>query len=202
MVEREHRHPVVSPLQAHQGCISRLRVACRLGSRHGAHDTGTADGPAGWSSPPVPTCRQSDPALRVPNPEEQRSVKNILSEFKEFIMRGNVVDLAVAVVVGTAFAALIKSFSADILMQIVGIFAKNPNFDSLHITINHSEIRYGSFLTNLVNFLIVALAMFLVIKGINSLQNLRRRDEVAEEHELTEIELLTQIRDSLRAAQD
>jgi len=129
-------------------------------------------------------------------------VKNILSEFKEFIMRGNVVDLAVAVVVGTAFAALIKSFSADILMQIVGIVAKNPNFDNLRITVNHSEIRYGSFLTNLVNFLIVALAMFLVIKGLNSLQNLRRRDEIEEENELTEIELLTQIRDSLQASQD
>lgn len=129
-------------------------------------------------------------------------MKNILSEFKEFIMRGNVVDLAVAVVVGTAFAALIKSFSADILMQIVGIVAKNPNFDNLRITVNHSEIRYGSFLTNLVNFLIVALAMFLVIKGLNSLQNLRRRDEIEEENELTEIELLTQIRDSLQASQD
>ncbi len=129
-------------------------------------------------------------------------MKSILTEFKEFIMRGNVVDLAVAVVVGTAFASLIKSFSSDVLMRVIGIFGATPNFNDLHLTINDSQIDYGNFLTNLVNFLVVALAMFLVIKSINSMQNLRRRDEVEEEHELTEIELLTQIRDALQTSDD
>ncbi len=129
-------------------------------------------------------------------------MKNMMSEFKEFIMRGNVVDLAVAVVVGAAFSSLVKSFASDILLQVVGIVTGKPSFNGLHVTINHSTINYGSFLTNLVNFIIVAAAMFLVIKGINSLQNLRRRDEVEEEHELTEIELLTQIRDALAPSQD
>ncbi len=129
-------------------------------------------------------------------------MKSIMSEFKEFIMRGNVIDLAVAVVVGAAFTQVVNSFAKDILMQVVGIFTGKPDFSGLHVTINHSVIVYGNFLTALVNFLIVAVAMFLVIKGINSLQGLRRRDEVEEEHEVTEIELLTEIRDSLRAAQD
>lgn len=126
-------------------------------------------------------------------------MKNVWSEFKEFIMRGNVVDLAVAVVVGTAFTQVVNSFAKDILMQIVGIFTGKPDFSSLHVTINNSTINYGSFLTALVNFLIVAVAMFLVIKGINAMQGLHRRDEVEEEHEVTEIELLTQIRDALQA---
>ena len=128
-------------------------------------------------------------------------MKSIISEFKEFIMRGNVVDLAVAVVVGTAFSGLVKSFANDILLQVVGIVTGKPTFDGLHVTINKSVIAYGSFLTNLVNFLLVAVSMFLVIKGINTLQHLRRRDEIEEEHEVTEIELLTEIRDALRASQ-
>jgi large conductance mechanosensitive channel len=129
-------------------------------------------------------------------------VKNMLSEFKEFIMRGNVVDLAVAVVVGAAFTQVVNSFAKDVLMQVVGIFTGKPNFSGLHLTVNNSQINYGNFLTALVNFVIVALAMFLVIKGINSLQGLRRRDEAEEQHELTEIELLTQIRDALETSHD
>jgi large conductance mechanosensitive channel len=129
-------------------------------------------------------------------------VKNMLSEFKEFIMRGNVVDLAVAVVVGAAFTQVVNSFAKDVLMQVVGIFTGKPNFSGLHLTVNNSQINYGNFLTALVNFVIVALAMFLVIKGINSLQGLRRRDEAEEANELTEIELLTQIRDALVPSQD
>ncbi len=129
-------------------------------------------------------------------------MKSTLSEFKEFIIRGNVVDLAVAVVVGAAFTQVVNSFAKDILMQVVGIFTGKPDFSGLHVTINHSVIVYGNFLTALVNFLIVAVAMFLVIKGINSLQGLRRHDEVSEAHELTEIELLTQIRDALQPSQD
>ena len=95
-------------------------------------------------------------------------MKSILSEFKEFIMRGNVVDLAVAVVVGAAFTQVVNSFAKDVLMQVVGIFTGKPDFSGLHVTINHSEIHYGNFLTAVVNFLIVAVAMFLVIKAINS----------------------------------
>jgi len=127
-------------------------------------------------------------------------MKNVVKEFKDFIMRGNVIDLAVAVVVGAAFTQVVNSFAKDVLMQVVGIFTGRPNFTGLSVTIHHSVIRYGSFLTALVNFVIVALAMFVVIKAINAMQHLRSRDEI-EEAQLTELELLTQIRDALQSPQ-
>lgn len=125
-------------------------------------------------------------------------MRNIVKEFKDFIMRGNVIDLAVAVVVGAAFTQVVNSFAKDVLMQVVGIFTGKPNFTKLSLTVHGSDIHYGSFLTALVNFVIVALAMFVVIKAINAMQHLRSREEV-EEAALTEVELLTQIRDALQA---
>ena len=127
-------------------------------------------------------------------------MRNIVKEFKDFIMRGNVIDLAIAVVVGAAFTQVVNSFAKDVLMQVVGIFTGKPDFTGLTVTINGSDIRYGSFLTALVNFVIVAVAMFVVIKAINTMQHLRSREEV-EEAALTEVELLTQIRDALQAPQ-
>jgi len=127
-------------------------------------------------------------------------MKSIVKEFKDFIMRGNVIDLAVAVVVGAAFTQLVNSFAKDVLMQVVAIFTGKPDFSHLSVTANGSDIRYGNFLTALVNFVIVAVAMFVVIKAINAMQHLRSRGEV-EEAALTEVELLTQIRDALQTSQ-
>jgi len=120
----------------------------------------------------------------------------MIKEFKEFIMRGNVIDLAVAVIVGAAFIAVVNSFANDILMQIVAAVLGEPNFSNLTFDLGDAVIRYGSFITVLINFLIVAAVVFLVVKGINSLQDLRTKEEeqVLEE---TEVELLAQIRDSL-----
>jgi large conductance mechanosensitive channel len=120
----------------------------------------------------------------------------MLKEFKEFIMRGNVVDLAVAVIVGAAFTAVVNSFANDILMQIVAAVFGKPDFNDLSFTLGDAEIFYGRFLTVLINFLIVAAVVFLVVKAINSLQNLRTKEE-EEELEETEVELLAQIRDAL-----
>ena len=123
----------------------------------------------------------------------------MIKEFKEFISRGNVVDLAVAVVLGAAFTAVVTSFANGILMNIVAAIFGKPTFDDLTFTLGSGVIEYGRFLTTVVNFLIVAVAMFLVVKAINTLQGFRRRDEEAAEAEATEIELLTQIRDALVA---
>ena len=121
----------------------------------------------------------------------------MIKEFKEFIQRGNVVDLAVAVVIGAAFALIVTSFTNDVLMPIIGIIGGKPQFDYSFV-INKSEIRWGAFLSAIVNFLIVAFAVFLVVKAINKMQNLRAsKAEEAEELELTEVELLTEIRDLL-----
>jgi large conductance mechanosensitive channel len=119
----------------------------------------------------------------------------VFKEFKEFIARGNVVDLAVAVVIGAAFTGVVTSFTNDILMQIIAIVGGKPDFSEYTITINDAVIRWGSFATAVINFLIIGLAMFLVVKAINTLASLRQREEA--EPEATEIELLTEIRDAL-----
>jgi large conductance mechanosensitive channel len=124
-------------------------------------------------------------------------MRNIVREFREFISRGNVVDLAVAVVIGAAFTAVVNSFANDILMQVIGAIFGKPDFNTLSFALNDSEIYFGRFLTVLIQFLIVAVAVFLIVKGINTLQRLRRTQEEATPAELTEIELLTQIRDAL-----
>lgn len=124
----------------------------------------------------------------------------MLQEFKEFINRGNVVDLAVAVVIGAAFTAVTASFTNDVLMQLLAAVGGEPDFSSLTFTLNDAVIRYGAFLTAVINFVIVAFSMFLVVKAINRVQNLRAKEEAAEEEAtVTEADLLTEIRDLLRA---
>ena len=99
-------------------------------------------------------------------------MKQLASEFKDFIMRGNVVDLAVAVVIGVAFGLVINALVNDIIMPIIGILGGKPNFDQYYWTINHSQILVGSFLAAVVSFLIIAAAIFfLVIKPLNMAAN-------------------------------
>ena len=127
-------------------------------------------------------------------------MKGLVEEFKEFISRGNVVDLAVAVVIGAAFTAVVTSFANDILMQLVAAVVGKPDFDTLSLTLGDAEIYFGRFLTALINFVIVAAAIFLVVKAVNTMTNLRRRrekEEEAAEAAPTEVELLAEIRDAL-----
>jgi large conductance mechanosensitive channel len=124
----------------------------------------------------------------------------MLKEFKEFILRGNVMDLAVAVIIGAAFGAVVSAFANGILMNLVAAIFGQPNFDSLTFTLGKGEIQYGLFLTALVNFLIIGAAMFLVIKAANTAMAYRKdREAEAEEAEATELELLAEIRDALVA---
>jgi large conductance mechanosensitive channel len=116
-----------------------------------------------------------------------------VKEFKEFIDRGNVVDLAVAVVLGAAFGAVITSFVNNILLQIIAIIVGKPSFNDLDFEINDAVIRYGAFLTDLVSFLSIAFAVFLVVKAYNRI----RRPKVEEAAAVTEVQLLTEIRDAL-----
>jgi large conductance mechanosensitive channel len=125
----------------------------------------------------------------------------MIKEFKEFILRGNVLDLAVAIVVGTAFVAVVNAFANGVLLAFVAAIFGKPNFDDLTFTVGEGIIRYGTFLTALVNFLIVAVAMFLIIKTVNHLSALRKKEE-EEADEPTEVELLTEIRDALVAGRD
>jgi large conductance mechanosensitive channel len=121
----------------------------------------------------------------------------VIKEFRDFLLRGNVVDLAVAVVIGAAFAALVNSLVADVLTPIIGAIVGKPDFSNLNFTINDSEFNYGNFLNALIAFLSVAAAVFFfVIKPMNTVNRLRG---VGEDDEPSEIELLTEIRDELRS---
>jgi large conductance mechanosensitive channel len=126
-------------------------------------------------------------------------MKSIINEFKDFINRGNVIDLAVAVVIGAAFGAVITSFTNDIFGGVLGAIGGQPSVGDLSFTIGQGEIRWGAFLDAIINFLIVAFALFLVIKGINAAQNLAKRNATEEQaaEEQTELELLREIRDAL-----
>ncbi len=106
-------------------------------------------------------------------------MKSLMDEFKAFIMRGNMVDLAVAVVIGVAFAAVITALVQDVIMPIIGIFGGKPTFDQYYWVINGSQIKVGSFLTALVGFLIIAAVIFfLVIKPMNALLARRKKPVV------------------------
>lgn len=124
----------------------------------------------------------------------------MIKEFREFLLRGNVVDLAVAVVLGAAFGAVVTSFVNDVLMQIVAIIFSEPDFSGLTITINDSEIRYGSFFNAALTFVIVGAAVFFfVVKPINTLMARRKAGLEPEPEAVPEdVVLLGEIRDLLR----
>ena len=126
-------------------------------------------------------------------------MKKFVSDFKKFILRGNVIDLAVAVVVGAAFTAVVQSFANDILMGFIGALFGKPNFNRVVWHVGDGTVRIGLFITQLVNFLIIAFAVFIVVKLFEKLQRLRpAADEDPEVLSRTDA-LLTEIRDSLSA---
>ncbi|HBE14928.1 MAG TPA: large conductance mechanosensitive channel protein MscL [Ruminococcaceae bacterium] len=113
-------------------------------------------------------------------------MKKLFGEFKEFIMRGNVMDLAVGVIIGGAFGAIVTSLTEDIISPILGLFG-NLDFSQLVAKVGNVEIRYGAFLTAVINFLIMALIIFLMVKGINKLMTIGKKKEEAEEAATTKI---------------
>ena len=99
----------------------------------------------------------------------------MLGGFREFILRGNVVELAVAVVIGAAFGAVITSFVADVLTPLLGILGL-PNFEDLSVTVGEAQVRYGRFLNALIAFLLIAAAIyFLAVRPLNALEARRQR---------------------------
>jgi large conductance mechanosensitive channel len=94
----------------------------------------------------------------------------MLKEFKTFMMRGNVMDLAVGVIIGGAFGKIVSSLVTDILMPLVGLILGGIDFSGLAFTLGSAKVTYGNFINNLIDFIIIALVIFLMVKGINSLQ--------------------------------
>ena len=125
-------------------------------------------------------------------------MSKLAKDFRDFIMRGNVLDLAVAVVIGVAFNAVVNSLVDDVIMQIVAAIVGEPSFNDLTFDLNGSAIRYGAFLTALINFLIIAATLFVVIKAFEEMQKRRKGagEDVAEDKS-DEVVLLSEIRDML-----
>jgi large conductance mechanosensitive channel len=124
----------------------------------------------------------------------------MIKGFKDFLLRGNVVDLAVAVVIGTAFGAVVTAFTKDFLGGILGVIGGSPDFGMAGFTVNHSPIILGSTINAVINFVIVAAAVyFVVVVPVNHLMQRRKTGEEPEVQSPSEdIVLLQEIRDLLR----
>lgn len=124
----------------------------------------------------------------------------MFKEFKEFIKRGNVMDLAVGVIVGGAFSSIVTSLVNNILTPILGIFLGGIDFSSLSLKIGESEIQYGLFLQSIIDFLIIAFCIFVLVKFVNTILSSRKKEEVKNVKPIksAEVLLLEEIRDVLK----
>ncbi len=142
----------------------------------------------------------------------------MLKEFKEFAMRGNVVDMAVGIVIGAAFGTIVKSFVDDVLMPPIGVLLGNVDFSNLFAVIKEGAVaapyatleaakaagavtlNYGAFVNTIISFVIIAFAVFIVIKAINNLQKQEEKQGETPPKPSEEQQLLTEIRDILKAS--
>lgn len=131
----------------------------------------------------------------------------MLNEFKKFISNGNVIDLAVGVIIGGAFGKIVSSLVNDILMPIIGAIIGGIDFSNLSITIGKAKITYGMFIQNVIDFLIIAFCIFIFIRAINKLTDMthklekgkkKDKEEDKEEIQETELSILKEIRDELK----
>ena len=124
---------------------------------------------------------------------------SFIKEFKEFAVKGNVMDMAVGVIIGAAFGKIVTSLVNDILMPIIGMLTGGIDFTGLKATIGEANITYGQFVQSVIDFVIVAFCIFLMLKGINKL-NRKNQEPAAPEAPKgpTQEELLAEIRDLLK----
>ena len=123
-----------------------------------------------------------------------------MKDFKEFLLRGNLVDTAVGIVIGLAFAAVISALVADLITPLLAAIGGNPNFSALSFTVNKSHFLYGAFINALITFLIIAAVLFfLVVKPVNALLARHKRDDEEPAAPTPDVALLTEIRDLLKA---
>ena len=122
----------------------------------------------------------------------------MLREFRDFIMRGNVIDLAVAVIIGVAFGAIISSLVNDILMPLVGLVLGGIDFTGLSVQVGDAVVKYGNFFQAVVNFLIIAFVLFLIVRSYNKTQKKEEKAPAPPPEPPADIKLLTEIRDLLK----
>lgn len=130
---------------------------------------------------------------------EKNKGQNFLKEFKEFAIKGNVVDLTVGIVIGGAFGKIVTSFVQDVLMPPIGILLGGVDFSKLSLMVGDASFNYGAFIQAVVDFLIIAFAIFLLIKAINKLKKNTGKVKIkVEKVEKEEVKLLKEIRDLLK----
>ena len=128
-----------------------------------------------------------------------KRMNRYIEEFKKFAVRGNVIDLAVAVIIGGAFGKITTSLVDNIIMPLIGLIIGGIDFSKLVFTVGDAQVSYGIFIQNIVNFILIAVVVFIAVKAINKVH---RREEKAEEKKAQEpseeVLLLREIRDSLK----
>ena len=134
-------------------------------------------------------------------------MKKFINEFKEFISRGNVLDMAVGVVIGSAFTAIVNSLVSDIITPLIGVIIGGLDFSGLSIQVGDANVGYGSFIQAVINFLIVSFVIFCVVRSFNKLANLSKAKEREEpaavlETPAEDVMLLREIRDLLASGKD
>ena len=121
-----------------------------------------------------------------------------LKEFKAFAMRGNVMDMAVGVIIGGAFGKIVSSLVDDIFMPIIGVLTGGIDFSKVSIMVGDAEVKYGMFIQNVIDFLIIAICIFTMIKAMNSLSKKKEEEPTAPAEPSNEEKLLGEIRDLLK----
>ncbi|KRN12783.1 large conductance mechanosensitive channel protein [Fructilactobacillus fructivorans] len=116
---------------------------------------------------------------------KEKEVDMLFKEFKEFISRGNVIDMAIGIIVGSAFTSIVTSLVNNIFNPFIGLFLGKIDLSSLAITVGKAKIKYGLFLNSVINFLLIAFIVFLLIKFINKLSN-KKQEKKAQEPSLTD----------------
>lgn len=136
--------------------------------------------------------------------------KGFIREFKKFISRGNVVDMAVGVIIGSAFTTIVNSLVNDVVMPVIGLIIGGISFTDLKIVLKPGTeevaevaIKYGTFIQNIINFLLIAVVVFTIVKGINKMRDKKKEDEKPRDPPAPpptpeDILLLREIRDSLK----
>ena len=133
----------------------------------------------------------------------KESGKGLFAEFKQFIARGNVIDLAVGVIIGAAFKSIVDSLTNDILMPFLGLFINESSFTALQFHVGDAVVNFGSFIQAVINFVIMALVIFFMVKIINRFHRKKKKEEAPPPppEPSAEEKLLTEIRDLLKERQ-
>lgn len=126
-------------------------------------------------------------------------MKNFMQEFKDFALKGNVLDLAIGVVIGAAFGKIVSSLVDNIIMPLVGMILGGVSFSDLHVVVGSADLKYGLFIQSVVDFVIIALSLFVFIKVLIGLTKRRKEEEAAPEEVNKSEEYLKEIRDLLQA---